>query len=104
MLDAELELYNKEQEGGDTLALQRKISDLRATARQLGVHFRGRGGFRGAGGRGGFTGRGRGGRYLQIEQYILVLVFICIIYTFFIYFTKDKRFEPCVQLIVAQLV
>ncbi|OXA53251.1 RNA-binding protein 26 [Folsomia candida] len=62
MLDAELELYNKEQEGGDTLALQRKISDLRATARQLGVHFRGRGGFRGAGGRGGFTGRGRGGR------------------------------------------
>lgn len=71
MLDAELELYNREQEGGDTVALQRKISDLRATARQLGVHFRGgRGGFRGhsRGSSRGFNGRGRGGRYLLVDD------------------------------------
>jgi len=46
LLDTELELYAREQEGGDTIPLHKKMSDLRAKARALG--YRGRGGFRGS--------------------------------------------------------
>jgi len=50
MLDAELDLYNREQHGGDTLALQKKISELRAQALQSRVvRGRGRGSLRGFG-------------------------------------------------------
>ncbi|CAL8104757.1 unnamed protein product [Orchesella dallaii] len=66
MLDAELDLYNKEQQGGDTVDLQKKVLELRARAKSLGLIGSpgvrgggggGRGTFRGAG-RGGFRGRG----------------------------------------------
>ncbi|CAG7718477.1 unnamed protein product [Allacma fusca] len=55
ILDAELDLINKEQEGGDTNALQKKVHELRAQAQAFGHFPRG-------GGRGGvnFRGLGRG--------------------------------------------
>jgi len=64
MLDAELDLYNQEQQGGDTNDLQMKVLELRARARSLGlIGTRGRGSFRGGRGfrgRGIIRGRGRG--------------------------------------------
>jgi hypothetical protein len=61
VLDAELELYNKEQVGGDTVDLEKKISELRARAR--GSYRGARGGmYRGGAPRGFGSPRGRGGR------------------------------------------
>jgi RNA-binding protein 26 len=57
ILDAELDLYNKELEGGDTLALKRKVLELRSQAQAAGL-LRGRGGYRGL--LRSFTNRGRG--------------------------------------------
>ncbi|ODM99502.1 RNA-binding protein 26 [Orchesella cincta] len=37
MLDAELDLYNKEQQGGDTVDLQKKVLELRARAKSMGL-------------------------------------------------------------------
>lgn len=37
MLDAELDLINKEQQGGDTIDLQKKVLELRARAKSLGL-------------------------------------------------------------------
>jgi len=63
MLDAELDLYNKEQQGGDTVDLQKKVIELRARAKSMGLiggeGLRGRGA---GGGRGSFRGAGRGFR------------------------------------------
>lgn len=56
MLDAELDLINKEQQGGDTIDLQKRVIELRARAKSLGLigpGARGRGG-------GMFRGLGRG--------------------------------------------
>ena len=56
-----MDLYNTELEGGDTVALRRRVLELRAKAKAAGVYTRGgRGGYRGA--MRGFA-RGRGGRY-----------------------------------------
>lgn len=65
MLDAEMDLYNQELQGGDTNFLQMKVMELRARARSMGlIGGRGHGHIRGSyrGGRG-FRGRGmmRGG-------------------------------------------
>ena len=46
ILDAELDLITKEQEGGDTNALQKKVLELRAQVQVRGLL--GRGGGRGA--------------------------------------------------------
>ncbi len=56
-----MDLYNTELEGGDTVALKRKVLELRAKAKAAGLYTRGRGGYRGGIMRG-FSPRGRGGR------------------------------------------
>ena len=67
LLDAEMELFSKQQDGEDTTEHQQKVDGLRAEAAKMGI--RGRGGFRGGRGRGfptvsprgsSFRGRGRG--------------------------------------------
>ncbi|XP_046384373.1 RNA-binding protein 26 [Ischnura elegans] len=82
ILDAELDLYTRQQEGGDTSDLQRKVAELKMEAHSLGIlgvgshatlvpgirrgtgliRARGRGSIRSrvAVSRGGFRGRGRG--------------------------------------------
>lgn len=47
VLDAELDLITKQQEGGDTSELQKRLLELRAQAHQLGARGRGRGTRRG---------------------------------------------------------
>jgi len=74
LLDAEMELFTKQQDGEDTTEIQQRVDNLRKEAARQGVSTRGargahaRAGFRGARGRGGFfvtsprggVGRGRG--------------------------------------------
>ncbi|XP_071442055.1 RNA-binding protein 26 isoform X2 [Hetaerina americana] len=82
ILDAELDLFTRQQEGGDTSELQRKVAELKMEAHSLGIlgvsshtslvpgirrgtglmRLRGRGSIRSrvAVSRGGFRGRGRG--------------------------------------------
>lgn len=43
VLDAELDLITKQQEGGDTSELQKRLLELRAQAQSLGVRGRSRG-------------------------------------------------------------
>lgn len=47
VLDAELDLITKQQEGGDTSELQKRLQLLRAQANMLGARGRGRGAKRG---------------------------------------------------------
>ena len=50
LLDAEMELFSKQQDGEDTTEHQQKVDGLRFEAAKMGI--RGRGGFRGGRGRG----------------------------------------------------
>lgn len=61
MLDAELDLINKEQQGEDTIDLQNRLQELRQKAKSMGLIGRGGGVIRGRGGfRGVIRGFGRG--------------------------------------------
>merc|ERR1711915_498580 len=64
LLDAEMELFTKQQDGEDTTEIQQRVDNLRKDAARQGVSIRGargRGGFFVASPRGGISrGRGRG--------------------------------------------
>lgn len=75
VLDAELDLITKQQEGGDTSELQRRLLELRAQAYTLtrgGGNSGGmRGGTRGVGGGGGRRGRGPARSLLSKNNLVL---------------------------------
>lgn len=75
VLDAELDLITKQQEGGDTSELQRRLLELRAQAYTLtrggGISGGMRGGARGAGGGGGRRGRGPARSLLSKNNLVL---------------------------------
>ncbi|KAL1117905.1 hypothetical protein AAG570_004218 [Ranatra chinensis] len=71
LLDAELDLHNRQHEGKDTIELKKKVADLKLKAFSLGVsplvprstpYVRGRGTFRA-------RGRGRGSRFIYSGSY-----------------------------------